>query len=317
VTALALLGAAAQSRAEWLFREEAIMGTRCAVEFWTDDDVSGAALAERAFAEMRRIDALMSTYKPASELSLVNARAAAGPVKISRELYRLIETSLDYSLLTDGAFDITYASVGYLYDYRARRHPGRVAIARALAGVNYRHVILDSGASTIRFARPGVRVDLGGIAKGHAVDRALAVLQSAGVSRAMVNAGGDTRIVGDRFGKPWMIGIRDPNRRERVILRMPLSDAALSTSGDYERYFEEGGVRYHHIVDPKTGDSARKLRSATVIAATATRSDALSTSVFVMGADAGLALIDRLADVDAVVVLPDGTVRYSKGLAPP
>jgi len=311
------LGAARPAAAEWLLRETAIMGTRCAVELWTEDHARGEAAIEQVFAEMRRIDALMSHYKPDSELSRVNARAAEEPVKVSRELFDLIALALDYSRITNGAFDITYASVGYLYDFRKRIHPGREQIGAALPAIDYRHVKLDPKTLTIRFERPGVRIDLGGIAKGYAVDRGIELLQAAGFTRAMVNAGGDTRIIGDRFGKPWIAGIRHPNDEGKIALRIPIEDAALSTSGDYERFFDEGGVRYHHILDPKTGDSARQLRSVTIIGPNATRTDALSTSVFVLGPEAGLALINSLDDVDAVLVTPQGKVLYSKGLEPP
>jgi FAD:protein FMN transferase len=178
-------------------------------------------------------------------------------------------------------------------------------------------VQLDARRKTVRFTKPGMRIDLGGIAKGYAVDRGIELLRKAGFERAMVNSGGDTRIIGDRFGKPWVVGIRNPDDQSKSFLRMPLTDAAISTSGDYERYFDEGGVRYHHIIDPKTGDSARSLRSATVIGPTALRTDALSTSVFVLGADAGIALVNTLKDVDAVVVTPQGKVLYSQGLEAP
>ena len=200
---------------------------------------------------MRRIDDAMSTYKPTSELSRVNARAAQAPVKISPELFDLFKTALDYSRITDGAFDITYASVGYLYDFRQHVRPGEEQIKAALPGVNYRHVVLDRAQHTVRFTQPGVRIDLGGIAKGHAVDRGIAILQGRGIQHALVTAGGDSRIIGDRFGKPWVVGIRHPDRKEEVIARIPLEDAAISTSGDYERYFDEDGVRYHHIIDPE------------------------------------------------------------------
>jgi thiamine biosynthesis lipoprotein len=143
------------------------------------------------------------------------------------------------------------------------------------------------------------------------------VLRRLGVERAMVNAGGDTRIIGDRLGRPWVVGIRHPDDETRIVLRIPLTDAALSTSGDYERFFEEDGVRYHHILDPRTGKSASKLRSVTIIAPTATRTDALTKSVFILGAADGIAFIDTLEDVDAIAVTPEGKVLYSKGLAPP
>jgi thiamine biosynthesis lipoprotein len=316
---LALLAAAVAvpAHAEWLQREQAIMGTRCMVELWSDDRAKGDAAIEAVFAEFRRIDALMSTYKPESELSQVNADAARAPVRISRELYDLVATSIEYSKLTGGAFDVTYASVGYLYDYRARVHPDEQAIAAALPGIDYRHIELLPESNSVRFRRPGVRIDLGGIAKGHAVDRGIEVLRQLGVERAMVNAGGDTRIIGDRLGRPWVVGIRHPDDENRIVLRVPLTDSALSTSGDYERFFEEDGIRYHHILDPRTGKSASKLRSVTIIAPTATRTDALTKSVFVLGAAEGIAFIDTLEDVDAIAVTPDGKVLYSKGLAPP
>lgn len=312
---LALIAAPAQ--AEWLQGEQAIMGTRCVVELWSTDRSRGQAAIDAVFTEFRRIDALMSTYKPESELSRVNATAATAPVRVSRELYDLLATSIEYSKLTGGAFDVTYASVGYLYDYRARVHPDAEAIAAALPGIDYRHIELDPETHSVRFRQPGVRIDLGGIAKGHAVDRGIAVLQALGIDRAMVNAGGDTRIIGDRLGRPWVVGIRHPDDEHKVVLRIPLTDTAMSTSGDYERYFEEDGVRYHHILDPRTGRSAAKLRSVTIIAATATRTDALTKSVFVMGAEDGIRFIDTLGDVDAIAVTPEGKVLYSKGLAPP
>jgi thiamine biosynthesis lipoprotein len=176
---------------------------------------------------------------------------------------------------------------------------------------------LDRKNRTVHFARPGVRVDLGGIGKGHAVDRGIAVLQARGIDHALVTAGGDSRIIGDRFGKPWVVGIRHPDRKEVVIARIPLEDAALSTSGDYERYFDENGVRYHHIIDPKTGHSASKVRSATIIGPTATRTDGLSKTAFVLGPEKAIEIYNRLDDIDAVLVTPEGKVLYTNGLAPP
>lgn len=293
------------------------MGTRCAVELWATDRAGGEAAIASVFADMRRIDALMSTYKPESELSRVNAGAAMAPVVVSQELYDLIATSIQYSRLSKGVFDVTYASVGYLYDYRAHLRPDDAAIAAALPSVDYRQLKLDPVTRSIAFGRQGMRVDLGGIAKGYAVDRGIEILKQAGFDRAMVNAGGDTRIIGDRFGKPWMVGIRHPDDKDRVVLRLPLTDAAFSTSGDYERYFDEGGVRYHHIIDPRTGKSPHAVRSATLISDTALRTDGLSKTVFILGPEKGIEFIDTLPDVDAVVVGADGKVRYSRGLAPP
>jgi thiamine biosynthesis lipoprotein len=304
-------------KAEWITREEAIMGTRCAVELWTEDRAKGEAAITSVFDDMRRIDRLMSTWKENTEISLVNREASKHPVKISEEFFRLLQESVRYSELTHGAFDITYASVGYLYDFKKGVHPDQPAIDAALPGINWRHMVLEDKTFTVFFTRPGMRIDLGGIAKGYSVDRAIEILQKQGISRAMVNAGGDTRIIGDRFGKPWVVGIRDPDHEGKTFLRIPLTDTAFSTSGDYERYFDEDGKRFHHIIDPKTGDSARKCRSVTVISGTATRTDALTKSVFIMGPEEGIEFINTLPDVDAVAVAPDGKVFYSKGLAPP
>ncbi len=305
------------AHADWISRSESIMGTSCSVELWSDDKARGEAAITSVFDDMRRIDRLMSTWKEDTEISLVNREASKHPVKISVELFRLLEESVRYSELTHGAFDITYASVGYLYDFKKGVHPDEKAIAAALPGINWRHMALDRAKTTVYFQRPGMRIDLGGIAKGYSVDRGIEILQQQGITRAMVNAGGDTRIIGDRFGKPWVVGVRDPDHEGKVFLRLPLTDTAFSTSGDYERYFDEDGKRYHHILDPKTGDSARKCRSVTVISGTATRTDALTKSVFIMGPEEGIKFIDTLSDVDAVAVAPDGKVFYSKGLAPP
>ncbi len=313
-----LLSLAQTARAEWLHRtEDGIMGTRIVVELWADDRDKGNATIEAVLAEMRRVDQDMSTYKPTSEVSKVNAEAAKGPVRISDELFELLTQALEYSRLTEGAFDITYASVGYLYDFRKQVRPDDEAIARALPGINYRHVMLDPKARTVRFMRDGVRIDLGGIGKGHAVDRGIQILQRNGIAHGLVTAGGDSRIIGDRFGNPWVIGIRHPDRTDEVIARIPLEDAAISTSGDYERYFDEDGVRYHHIIDPHTGKSASKVRSATILGPTATRTDGLSKTAFVLGAEKAIEIYNRLEDIDAIVVKPDGQVLYTKGLEAP
>jgi thiamine biosynthesis lipoprotein len=266
---------------------------------------------------MRHIDETMSTYKPTSEISLVNAQAAEGPMHISKELFDLLVTARQYSVLTEGAFDITYASVGYMYDFRKHVRPSEDQIGKALPAVNYRHVLLDPKNQTVKFTQKGVRIDLGGIAKGYSVDCGIDVLKARGFTRAYVSAGGDSRIIGDRFGKPWMVGIRDPRKGEgEVITRIPLVDAAISTSGDYERFFDEDGVRYHHIIDPHTGHSASKVRSATVIGPYATRTDGLSKTAFVLGPEKAMEIYNRIDDIDAIIVKLDGTVIYSKGIEP-
>ncbi len=315
--AIALLLLAGTAHAEWRQREEAIMGTRVAVELWSEDAALAARAMEAVIAEMRRTDALMSTYRPESQLSAVNAQAAVRAVQVDPEIIDVVAKALEFSRLSDGAFDITYASVGYLYDYRAHRRPTGEQVAAALPGVDYRQVQVDRERNTIRFLRPGVRIDLGGIAKGRAVDRSIEVLRGLGIAHAMVNAGGDTRLLGDRRGKPWIVGVRDPRSEGRMVTRLPLEDEAVSTSGDYERYFEEEGVRYHHILVPGTGQVAREVRSATIIGPDATLTDGLSTAVFVLGVERGMALVSRLPGVEAVIVDGNGRIFYSDGLTPP
>jgi len=305
------------AQAEWFSRvDDGIMGTRITVELWSEDTLAANSAIDAVIAEMERIDREMSTYKPDSEITRVNGQAARRSVKIGAELFELLKTSIEYSVLTDGAFDITYASVGFMYDFHAHQKPSDEQIASKLPAINYKHIVLNEKDRTVRFTHPNVRIDLGGIGKGHAVDRGIAILQARGIQHALVTAGGDSRIIGDRFGKPWIIGIRHPDDKSRVIAKIPLVDTAISTSGDYERYFDEGGTRYHHILDPRTGRSASRVRSATILAPTATRTDGLSKTAFVLGAEAAMKIYNKLADVDAILVTPEGKVLYSKGIEP-
>ena len=290
------------------------MGTAVRVELTHGDAHEAALAADAAMQEMHRVDRAMSPYKPESELSRINCEATHGTVAISQEMFDLIERSVEFSRWSGGAFDITFAAIGRFYDYRNGIRPSQAQVAQARTAFDYRHLLLDAKQRTIRFAHPGVQIDLGGIAKGHAVDNCVRLLRLRGVQAAMVSAGGDSRVFGLRQGRPWIIGIRDPRRPDGMIARLPLTDVAISTSGDYERYFEENGVRYHHILDPSTGESAVGVRAVTVIGPDATTTEGLSKTVFVKGVDRGLALIHSLRDVDAVVVDARGRMFYSNGL---
>jgi thiamine biosynthesis lipoprotein len=303
--------------AEWIGDAIDLMGTRVSVELWHEDEAVGRGLVEEVLAEYRRIDESMSTYKVTSEISRVNESAGVSPVPVSEELFGLIRRSLELSERSGGAFDITYESVGYLYDFRARERPSEAEIGARLDAINYARVRLDDTARTVYFARPGVRINLGGIAKGYAVERGAAILREAGVRNALLSAGGDTRVLGDRRGQPWIVGIRHPRVSDEVMTRLPLTDEAISTSGDYERFFEEGGRRYHHIINPATGAPSEGILSVTVIGPDGTLTDGLSTTLFVMGVGPGLALIETLPDYEAIVVEADGRLSYSGGLAPP
>ena len=312
-----LLGPGAQSvaLAEWHQQQRDIMGTRVSVELWHTEASVAADCSQRVFAEMDRINALMSSYLDSSELSFINNNAATAAVEISDELALLVERSLHFSEISRGAFDITYASIGYAYDYRKRQQPSDQSVAQKMAAIDYHHIELAG--NKIRFNNNAVRIDLGGIAKGYAVDRAADIIGQCGISKAMVSAGGDSRILGDRMGRPWVIGIQHPRDPAGIVLRLPLSDSAISTSGDYERFFIDNGKRVHHIINPSTGRSAAASWSATVIGPDAMTTDALATSVFILGAVRGLALIESLEGIDAIVIDSDGKLHYSSGFQEP
>jgi thiamine biosynthesis lipoprotein len=305
-----------QASPAWHRREEAIMGTAISVELQCRD----RALAERAMAavmaEMHRIDASMSPHKPDSEVSRINRDAARLPVPVSAEMFGLLQRALDFSSLSGGAFDITFAAAGRLYDYRAGIAPDAAALARARALIDWRGLRLDPVRRSVRFEREGMCIDLGGFAKGHAVDNAVAILRRLGIAHAMVAAGGDSHVIGHRDGgRPWSVAIRDPRQPEGFVAVLPLENCAISTSGDYERYFERDGVRNHHLIDPRTGTSPSAIRSVTIIADDGLTTEALSKTVFVLGVEAGLHIVDALPGVDAVIVDEHGTLIASAGLA--
>jgi len=299
--------------ARWWRREEAVMGTAITVELWADA-VTGPAACAAVIEEMHRIDRAMSPHKPESELSRINRDAHRAPVALSDEMFALLQRAIGFSEFSQGAFDITYAAIGRLYDYHAHMRPSEEALARARECVGWRKLLLDASSRSLRFAHEGVCIDLGGFAKGHAVDRAAALLASMGVAHATVSAGGDSRVIGDRRGRPWHIGIRDPRREGEMVAVLPLADVAISTSGDYERYFEAGGQRFHHLIDPATGRSPDGVRSVTVIAADALTSEALSKTVFVLGPERGLRLVESVPFADAVAVDALGALHFSAGL---
>jgi len=305
---------AARAAAGWFQRSEAIMGTAIQVELWSEDREQAEAAMAAVIAEMHRIDAAMSPHKATSELSRINREASARPVPLSEEMFGLLGRALHFSALSDGAFDITFASAGQLYDYRAGVGPSDDTLAAAQALIGWRGLELQPATRSVRFARHGMRIDLGGFAKGHAVDNGVAILRRHGIAHGMVSAGGDSHVLGDRRGRPWTIGVRDPRRDGEVVAVLPLEDVAISTSGDYERFFERDGVRHHHLIDPKTGRSACGVCSVTILADDGLTSEALSKCVFVMGRERGLRFIESQPGVDAVVVDAEGGLHYSSGL---
>lgn len=310
-----LLSSAVKS--EWLKTQQNIMGTIIVVDIWHNNANIAAQCSEQVLVEMRRIDALMSPFKASSELAKINRLAAEQAVTISDELFELIEFSLAISKKSAGAFDISFASVGYLYDYKQRQKPSDKTVSKKLKLINYRNIKLNKADKSIRFTQQGVRIDLGGIAKGYAVDNGIGILKKCDIKNGLVSAGGDSRILGDRKGRPWVIGVRHPRNKKDIVLKLPLSNTALSTSGDYERYFIENGKRYHHIIKPDTGKSVESTWSATVIGDESVLTDALSTTLFVLGAKEGLKLIDQYENTDAIIIDAKGKMFYSSGLTIP
>jgi len=306
--------AAVRAGAGWYRREEAIMGTSIEVELLAAGRAEAEAAIAAVIAEMHRIDATMSPHKADSELSRVNAGAADGPVEVGDDLFGLLARALEFSKLSGGAFDITFASAGNLYDYRAGVAPDEAALAAVRPLIDWRHVQLDAATRSVRFARSGVRIDLGGFAKGHAVDNAIVILRRLGIAHAMVAAGGDSHVMGARGDRPWTVAIRDPRREGAVVAVLPLEDVSISTSGDYERFFERDGVRCHHLLDPRTGRSPASVRSVTVIADDGLTTEAFSKTVFVLGVEEGLRFVEAHAGVDAVIVDAQGALHYSAGL---
>lgn len=303
------------AEASWFKQQRDIMGTRISVEIWHKDSSFAQECSDKIFAEMHRIDALMSPYKSNSELSFINNNAAMSAVDISQEMVNIINHSLHFSEISHGAFDITFASVGYRYDYRNRTAPSEQVIERGLASIDYHHIKLNQ--NKLYFDDAGVRIDLGGIAKGYAVDQAIDIAKQCGIKEGMVTAGGDSKILGNKHGRPWVIGIQHPRKKTELALRLPLSNTAISTSGDYERFFIRNGERIHHIINPATGKSAKAAWSATVTGPNAMATDALSTTIFILGAKKGIELIETLENIDAIIIDSKGIVHYSSGFQEP
>ena len=291
------------------------MGTRISVELWHQNETLARQCSDEIFAEMVRLDVMMSPFRADSEISFINNNASTETIEVSEEIAKVIAHSLYFSKISNGAFDITFASIGYRYDYRKRVKPSDQLIESSLPSIDYRHIILNN--NTLRFDHAGVRIDLGGIAKGYAVDHAIEIAKRCGIGEALISAGGDTRVLGRKRGKPWIIGIQHPRKENELALVLPLSDTAISTSGDYQRFFIRDGQRIHHIINPSTGKSATASWSATVTGPDAMTTDALSTTIFVLGAVKGIALIETLNKIDAIIIDKQGNVHYSSGLQEP
>lgn len=277
---------------------------------------------EAAFAEMARLDGLLSAWKPDSDISRINLSAGQSPVPVDPRTWEAVEKIQSLSELTRGAFDMTIGAVTRLWDFASPDTvpPDSTAISRALRLVDSRQVLLDSVNRTIGLRQQGARLDPGGAAKGYVVDRAIEILREHGVEAAVIDAGGDIGLLGRKTnGAPWSIGVRDPEDPNATIEIIEVDSGAVATSGNYERYFIHDQIRYHHILDPKTGRPVPQVVSVSILAPTALEADILSTAVFVLGPGEGLTLIEQLSDIEGVIYLegPRGLRRVVSSGFPP
>lgn len=272
-------------------------------------------LVTEVMESMEELEGILSRFIYGSEVSEINRRAGQW-VKVSPVTLEVIELGIEMGKLTDGVFDITIGAVLDLWGFGSGQHyvPTEDELAASLATVDYTKVEVDKSLSKVRIPR-GTVLDLGGIAKGYILDVATARLREADVERSIINAGGDINVIGRRpDGKPWRVGVQNPDNPAEIRWVLPLDNESVVTSGDYQRYFMVDNERYHHILDPRTGSPTRELRSVTIVAKNSATSDALSTAVFVLGWKEGRALVERLPDVEAIIVSPSDT-WISPGLA--
>jgi thiamine biosynthesis lipoprotein len=299
-------------------RSRTSMGSIVELSAWTAKEAEAVAAFDEAFAEFDRLDGLLSVWKPDSDVVRVNLAAGRGPVAVSRDTLVVLRQALQASEWTGGKFDVTFGVLAdaWKFDHDQDDHiPTRGDIAARLPLVNYRLIELDESAGTVFLTRPGVRIHLGGVGKGYAVDRAAAILRARGITDFMVQSGGDLYVGGRKENLPWRLGVRDPRGpADQVFATLELTDASFSTAGDYERFFMQDGVRYHHLLDPDVGQPARGARSVTIVAPTAIVADVLDTGVFILGPEAGMALIESQPDVEGVIVTAKNEVLISSGL---
>lgn len=290
-------------------RSRLLMGTVVEITVLGQPEDKAHRAIAAAFQEMARIEALLSSTIETSEISRFSQTSRE--LTVSQETAQIVALGLKIQKASGGAFDMGLGRLKKLWalDSKNPQIPSDVQISQALSGIGPEAIKLKG--QTLSKTDPHLTIDLGGIAKGYAVDKAIEVLKMAGVSHASVNAGGDIRLLGDRLGRPWRLGVQHPRDSKNILGTLNLADVAVVTSGDYERCIEKDGKRYHHLFDPATGKPAGKCRSVTVIAPGAALADALSTAVFVLGPEKGLRLLGSLPEAEGLIVSEDGSIRTS------
>ncbi len=296
------------------------MGTAVSVYLWTDDEAKATEAADAVFAEMKRLDQVMTTWLPDSEVSKINAAAGQKPVAVSDETFAVIARAQDIAVRTRGVFDITVGAFRGLWKFDQDMDgtlPSPAEVKKRLARVGYKHLVLDPARRTVFLKKKGMSITLGGIAKGYAVDRCADLLRKRGYTSFMMQAGGDMYVAGRKGKDPWIVGIRDPRDPSgRYFALAPVEDHSFSTSGDYERGFVKDGVRYHHILDPRTGQPARASRSVTIRAKDAFTADAWSKVMFILGPKEAFKVIqrERLEDFEVIWVDDKNEVAVTEQL---
>ncbi len=294
-----------------------LMGSRFEITVVANSETEANHFMDVAIEEITRIEKLISSWDPNSETSAVNAAAGKNPVKVSPELFKLIQRAISISKLTDGAFDITYASMDRIwkFDGSMKEMPSEEMIKASVEKVGYQNIVMDEANSTVFLKKEGMKIGFGAIGKGYAADKAKELLISKGVVAGIINASGDMNTWGKQpNGKDWMVAITNPMDKNKAFALLPIEHGAVVTSGDYEKYVNFNGKRYAHIIDPRTGYPATGIISATVFAPKAELADALATSVFVMGIDAGIDRINQLPHIECIIVDDQGKIHQSENI---
>lgn len=297
-------------------RAQMHMGTLVTITAVARNEAVAQAAATAGFSEIHRLEELLSTWKPASELSRVNASAGVVPVSVSPETLAVVQNALRVAEVTNGGFNIAIGPAVDAWNVMgSQRIPTESELDELRPLVNLQAVHVDVHAQTIFLEKSGMRIDVGGIGKGYAADQAVEALRKAGAVAGVVALSGDIKTFGRLpDGKMFPIGIQHPRQDGSVLVWIDLQDEAISTAGDYERFFERDGVRYHHILDPRTLQPARSCQSVTVITREGVWADGLDTGIFVMGAESGMRLVEALPDVEAIIVDGEGHLLVSSGL---
>jgi len=293
------------------------MGSGFEVTVVAENSTEANSFIDVAVGEITRIEKLISSWDENSQTSAINKFAGIKPVKVNVELFELIERSIAISSLTDGAFDISYASIDKIwkFDGTMMLMPSAEEIKNSVTKVGYRNIVLDKEKHTVFLSLVGMKIGFGAIGKGYAADKAKQILISKGVSAGIINASGDMNTWGKQInGTDWTVAIVNPLNKKQVFASLPISNGAVVTSGDYEKYVEFNGERFSHIINPRTGYPSTGLISVTVFAPKAELADALATSVFVMGVEAGLDRINQLPKVECIIIDDKGNIWKSKNI---